>query len=56
MATAGMDSQMKIWDIRTFKMVDHYYTPAPASHLAISQKGLLAVGHGPHINVMSYFS
>jgi U3 small nucleolar RNA-associated protein 7 len=51
MATAGLDKQLKIWDIRTFKQVDHYYTPAPPSHIAISQQGLLAVGFGPNVSV-----
>jgi U3 small nucleolar RNA-associated protein 7 len=51
MATVGLDSQLKIWDIRTFKLIDHYYTPSPASHLSISQKGILAVGHGPNISL-----
>ena len=51
MTTAGLDGQMKIWDIRTFKLVDHYYTPTPASHVSISQQGLLAVGYGPNVSV-----
>ena len=51
MATVGLDSQLKIWDIRTFKLIDHYYTQSPASYLSISQKGILAVGHGPNISL-----
>ena len=51
MSTTGLDGQLKIWDIRTFKLVDHYFTPSPASHLSISQKGLLAVGYGPHLSI-----
>ncbi|KAL2917932.1 putative U3 small nucleolar RNA-associated protein 7 [Polyrhizophydium stewartii] len=51
MATTGLDGQMKVWDVRTYKTVQDYFTPAPASHLAISQKGLLAVGYGPHLSV-----
>ena len=51
MTTVGLDGQLKIWDIRTYKLLDHYYTPTPASHVTISQKGLLAVGYGPHISV-----
>lgn len=52
MATSGLDGQMKIWDVRTFKQLQAYYTPTPASCLAISQRGLLAVGHGPNIQVI----
>lgn len=51
MATSGLDGKMRIWDVRTYKELHTYYTPTPASCLAISQQGLLAVGHGPHIQV-----
>ncbi|XP_078342132.1 uncharacterized protein LOC144627967 isoform X2 [Oculina patagonica] len=51
MATSGLDGQMKIWDVRTYKQLQAYYTPTPASCLAISQRGLLAVGHGPNIQI-----
>lgn len=51
MATSGLDGQMKIWDVRTYKQLQAYYTPTPASCLAISQRGLLAVGHGPHVQI-----
>lgn len=50
MATVGLDSQLKIWDVRTFKLVQHYYMDTPASFIDISQKGILAVGHGPHVS------
>ncbi|RPA95214.1 BING4CT-domain-containing protein [Choiromyces venosus 120613-1] len=51
MATAGADSRMNIFDIRTFKEVHSYYTPTPASSLHISDTGLLSVGWGPHVTV-----
>ncbi|PWW79501.1 BING4CT-domain-containing protein [Tuber magnatum] len=51
MATAGADSRMNIFDIRTFREVHSYYTPTPASTLHISDTGLLSVGWGPHITV-----
>lgn len=51
MATSGLDGKMRIWDVRTYKELHTYYTPTPASCLAISQRGLLAVGHGPHIQI-----
>ncbi|CUS08999.1 unnamed protein product [Tuber aestivum] len=51
MATAGADSRMNIFDIRTFREVHSYYTPTPASTLDISDTGLLSVGWGPHITV-----
>ncbi|KAJ3085483.1 Small subunit (SSU) processome component [Quaeritorhiza haematococci] len=51
MATAGLDSQLKIWDIRKFKPVHEYFTHTPAGSLDISQMGLLAVGYGGHVNI-----
>eukprot|EP01135_Chromosphaera_perkinsii_P001323 Nk52_evm50s164 gene=Nk52_evmTU50s164 len=51
MATSGMDGQMKIWDVRTYKTLYEYYTPTPASHLTFSQTGMLGVGFGPHVQV-----
>ena len=44
MATSGLDSQLKIWDVRTYQCLHSYYTPKPASSLDISQRGLLSVG------------
>jgi hypothetical protein len=51
MATAGLDGQMKIWDVRNFKdePLQQYFTPTPATCLDISQRGMVAVGHGPHV-------
>ncbi|ODQ79716.1 hypothetical protein BABINDRAFT_161427 [Babjeviella inositovora NRRL Y-12698] len=51
MATAGADKTIKLWDIRTFKELDQYYSPTPASTLDISDTGLLSVGWGPHVSV-----
>ncbi|ORX88785.1 BING4CT-domain-containing protein [Basidiobolus meristosporus CBS 931.73] len=51
MATSGLDGQLKIWDVRTYKDLHQYYTPTPASSLSISQLGLLGVGWGPHVSV-----
>lgn len=51
MATSGLDGQLKIWDIRSFKPFEQYYSPTPASSLAISQQKLLAVAYGPNISI-----
>eukprot|EP00038_Savillea_parva_P028332 m.64414 g.64414 ORF g.64414 m.64414 type:complete len:552 (+) comp8223_c0_seq1:251-1906(+) len=53
MATAGLDGQMKIWDIRNFKdtPLQAYYNPTPATCLDISQRNMLAVGFGPHVQI-----
>lgn len=51
MVTTGADGQMKVWDLRTYKMIDSYFTTSPAATLDVSQRGLLAVGYGPHVQV-----
>ncbi|KAG0171909.1 Small subunit (SSU) processome component [Apophysomyces sp. BC1034] len=51
MATAGLDGQLKIWDIRKYEVVQEYYTPRPATSLSISQKGLLGVGWGTRVAI-----
>lgn len=51
MATAGLDGQLKLWDIRTYKELNAYFTTSPASSLKFSAKGLLAVGSGPRLTI-----
>jgi len=51
MASAGQDSKLNIWDIRMYKEVHSYFTPTPASSVHTSDRGLLAVGWGPHVTV-----
>ncbi|KAA8911555.1 WD40-repeat-containing domain protein [Sphaerosporella brunnea] len=51
MATAGADSRMNIFDIRAMKEVHSYFTPTPATTLAISDTGLLGVGWGAHVTL-----
>ncbi|KNC75685.1 hypothetical protein SARC_11796 [Sphaeroforma arctica JP610] len=49
--TAGLDGQMKVWDVRTYKHIHSYFTHTPANSLHISQSGLLGVGFGSHVQV-----
>jgi len=51
LATAGADSQVKLWDIRTFQPIHSYWTHAPPSTLDISGTGLLGVGFTSHVEV-----
>ncbi|KAI8143203.1 U3 snoRNP-associated protein Utp7 [Fennellomyces sp. T-0311] len=51
MSTAGLDGQLKIWDIRKYEILQEYYSPRPAASLSISQRGLLGVGWGSHVTV-----
>ncbi|KAI0205511.1 WD40-repeat-containing domain protein [Astrocystis sublimbata] len=48
MVTTGQDCKMAVWDIRQFRMVNEYFTRAPASSVAISDRGVTAVGWGTH--------
>jgi|EP00624_Nannochloropsis_granulata_P000965 U3 small nucleolar RNA-associated protein 7 len=51
MASAGMDGEVKLWDLRVYKQLHHYQFTSPPSSVDISQKGLLAVGFGSHVTV-----
>ena len=51
MVTAGVDGQMKVWDVRKFQPVNQYFTIRPAASMDLSQNGLLAVGCGPHVQI-----
>lgn len=42
----GLDSQVKVWDVRTYKPLHAYFAYRPATSLDISQRGLLMVGYG----------
>lgn len=51
LTTSGLDGQIKVWDIRTYKEVHSYFTVRPASTIDISHTGQLALGYGPHVQV-----
>lgn len=51
---AGVDRQVKVWDVRTFKPLHAYFANSPATALDISQRGLLAVGQGRRLQVGSW--
>jgi U3 small nucleolar RNA-associated protein 7 len=51
LATAGLDCQLKVWDVRTFKPLHEYFTAAPAVSIDVSQRGMLAVGYGSRVQV-----
>lgn len=50
-ATAGADGWVKVWDLRTFREVSRLKPPLPATSLSFSQRGLLAIGSGGHVQV-----
>ena len=49
--TAGVDKSVKVWDIRTYRPLHSYTAAAPVEWLDVSQKGLLAVGHGRRVQI-----
>lgn len=51
LATSGLDGQLKIWDVRTYKEIHSYFTPQCASSLDISDSGLLAAGGGNTVRI-----
>jgi WD40 repeat protein len=51
MASSGPDSYFKIWDLRMYKETHSYLTHRPVTSLEVSQRGLLAVGFGSHLQV-----
>lgn len=51
MATAGRDHQVKIWDLRKYEELHAYHMFTPATTLDISQRGMLGIGHGAHVEV-----
>lgn len=51
LAAAGVDCQVKVWDVRTFKPLHAYFANSPPTALDVSQRGLLAVGQGRRLQV-----
>ena len=51
MVSAGGDARLKVWDIRRWAEVHDYFTPVPAHALDVSQKGMVGVGFGSHIQI-----
>ena len=49
MVTAGSDSKLAVWDLRTFQCLYEYMLPSPAGSLDISQRGLVAGNVGKRV-------
>lgn len=49
--TSGLDGQVKVWDIRTYKEIHSYFTVRPATTIDVSDMGMLALGYGSHVSV-----
>lgn len=51
MATAGTENKLKIWDLRTYKLLSSSYFSSPAHHLSFSQSGLLASAAADRVSI-----
>ncbi|KAL1992797.1 hypothetical protein VTN49DRAFT_3553 [Thermomyces lanuginosus] len=51
MVSTGQDLRMNVWDIRMFKPVHSYTCHQPGATVAISDRGLTAVGWGTQVSV-----
>ena len=51
MISTGQDLKMAVWDIRTFREVNNYFLRQPGCSVAISDRGLTAVGWGTQTSV-----
>lgn len=51
MVSVGQDMKMSVWDIRTYKEVNNYFTRQPGASVAISDRGLAGVGWGTQVSV-----
>lgn len=51
MVTTGQDQKMNVWDIRMYREVHSYSCYQPGASVAISDRGLTAVGWGTQMSV-----
>jgi len=51
MISTGQDQRMAVWDVRMWKEVNNYALHQPANSVAISDRGLAAVGWGTQISI-----
>ena len=46
MVTAGMDAQLKIWDVRNYQLLHSQRMAQPAASVSVSQQNLVAAVQG----------
>lgn len=51
MVSTGQDQRMAVWDVRMWKEVNNYALHQPGTSIAISDRGLAAVGWGTQISI-----
>lgn len=51
MASAGLDRKLRVFDLRTYRVLQELVLPQGAGHLAFSQRGVLAAACGDLVQV-----
>lgn len=51
MVSTGQDMKMAVWDLRMFKEINNYFLRTPGTSVAISDRGLAAVGWGTQVSI-----
>ncbi|KAI9852423.1 MAG: Small subunit (SSU) processome component [Thelocarpon superellum] len=51
MVSTGQDLRMAVWDIRMYREVSNYFLRQPGTSVAISDRGLMAVGWGTQVSI-----
>lgn len=51
MVSTGQDQRMAVWDVRMWKEVNNYALHQPGTTIAISDRGLAAVGWGTQVSI-----
>uniref|UniRef100_A0A1I7Y7S2 WD_REPEATS_REGION domain-containing protein n=1 Tax=Steinernema glaseri TaxID=37863 RepID=A0A1I7Y7S2_9BILA len=51
MTTTGLDGFLRVWDLRKQAQLHAYRLPRPASHVAMSQKGVVACSLGSLVHI-----
>lgn len=49
MITGGVDSKVRVWDVRTYKSLGEIKHYSPATTMCLSQRNVLAVGYGTKV-------
>lgn len=51
MCSSGIDGQIKIWDLRTYKQLHSYFTTRPTRCMSISDNSMLSLGYSSSVAV-----
>ena len=52
MVTAGLDTYLKVWDLRTYRMLHCYKPDKPVVSIDISDRAMIAIGLGREVQIL----